>query len=178
MNRGQGLRSCGRRWATEDAARCSKRFLAGGYGVVPCSACLGWHLAAPGAEVKAQAAPRVIEGFPERIRQQAIERDHGACIACGVDGALDVHHRRIRGMGGDSRPHTHCLCNAATVCRRLCHRWAHLRRREAQAQGFVVPRATLLPGSVSLMVHGAGGGGSALYPTCDGQWSSVPAVAA
>jgi hypothetical protein len=116
-----------------------------------------------------QRKPAKPEGFPEAIRQAALARDHGHCIACGDDRSLHVHHRRIKGMGGDARAHTDCLCNAATVCA-LCHRWAHAERREAEAQGFVVPRGTKLPGSVSVKVHGAGGDGSALYPTCGGEW--------
>jgi len=113
------------------------------------------------------------KGFPEAIRKAAIERDHGHCIACGDDRALHVHHRRIKGMGGDSRAHTDCLCNAATLCH-LCHLFVHAQRREAEAQGFVVPRTTKLPGSISVMVHGAGGDGNSLFPTCDGQWSTSP----
>jgi hypothetical protein len=130
----------------------------------------------PGSSLKRaqpRHAKRTPQGFPEAIRKAAIERDHGHCIACGDDRALHVHHRRIKGMGGDARSHTDCLCNAVTLCH-LCHLWAHAQRRESEAQGFVVPRGTKLPGSVAVMVHGAGGGGSALFPGCDGQWSSAP----
>jgi hypothetical protein len=126
--------------------------------------------AAAGTPKRKPAKP---EGFPEAIRKAALERDHGHCIACGDDRALHVHHRRIKGMGGDSRAHTDCLCNAATLCH-LCHLFVHAQRREAEAQGFIVPRRTKLPGSISVMVHGAGGDGSALFPACDGQWSTSP----
>ena len=155
--------------------------------VVPCLRpdCLGFHVAVPkGLEARARVAevtsgtkgrkaPRPAESFPRLIRLAAIERDGGHCLRCGDDRCLDVHHRRIKGMGGDPRPHTDCLCNAATLCHFACHLgWAHRERTEAEAEGFVVPNSTLLPGSVSVMVHGAGGGGSALFPTCTGMWVS------
>jgi hypothetical protein len=173
------MRRCGRRWATEDQARCSKRGLREDAAVLPCPVCEGFHVVLPKPEAarKATAAPKGIAGFPERIRKAAIERD-GGCVGCSDDRSLDVHHRRIRGHGGDKRAHAQCLCNAICLCR-LEHRAAHLAgRREAEAKGWVVSREVILPGSVSVMLFGSGGGGVSMFPTCDGQWSTVAAVAA
>lgn len=179
MNRGGPLRTCGKRYVTEASAWCSKRGSVEGASAVPCRDCLGWHVIPAGkpAATGAQSG-RPYEGFPKEIRAAAIERDGGACIYSGETGLLEVHHRRIKGMGGDGRDHTDCLCNAATLVRRW-HRWAHLTRREARAAGLIVPRSAVLPGATAVMVHGAGGGGSTLYPTCDGRWvSNAPSVVA
>lgn len=171
----QRIRPCGKQYASEAEALASKRGRSGNYVAARCEpGCQAWHLRRrPVGAVTRKPAPKDTgaEGFPEAIRKAAIERDHGHCIACGDDRALHVHHRRIKGMGGDSRAHTDCLCNAAVLCR-LCHLWAHAQRRESEAQGFVVSRETELPGSISVMVFGPGGGGATLFATCDGQWSS------
>lgn len=177
------MRRCGKSWPAEDAARCSKRYLAaldGGQepAVTPCAlGCGGWHVVLPKDAPGETAAPARIEGFPAPVRAAALARDL-ACIGCGYDGALDVHHRRIRGHGGDSRPHTHCLCNAVCLCRAE-HRAAHLAgRREAEGAGWVISREVLLPGSVSVMLFGSGGGGASMFPTCDGRWSETAEVIA
>lgn len=168
MNRGGPLRTCGKRYATEDAARCSKRGLVPGASVIPCPACRGFHVVPPGKP----AAAGAVSGFPRAIRLAALERDGGSCVYSGMTGLLEVHHRRPKGMGGDQRDHTDCLCNAVTVVRPV-HGWAHASPRLARAVGLLVPKSAVLPGATSVMVHGAGGGGSALFATCDGLWTSA-----
>jgi hypothetical protein len=174
VNRGGPLRRCSQRWATEDAALHSKLAVTTGATFEQGRCCGWWHEvevpSLPSAKAKPAAAG--YEGFPQPVRLAAIARDFGACLHCGYDRTLEVHHKRIKGMGGDSRAHTDCLCNALTLCR-ACHQWAHRERREAKAKGFVVPRGTLLPGSVSVMIHGAGGGGSTMFATCDGLWTTA-----
>ena len=92
------------------------------------------------------------------------------CIHCGSPRNLQRHHRRIRGHGGDSRPHTHCACDGVRLCI-LCHvPWAHRERREAEAEGVVIPRSELEPWRRPLMIHTAADSGFMAWPTCDGRY--------
>lgn len=109
------------------------------------------------------------ESFPPAVAALLAARDPW-CVHCGSPHDLQNHHRRIRGIGGDSRPHTHCACNGVRLCV-LCHvPWAHKNRLEAEAEGIVIPRSELAPWRRSLMVHTAADSGFTAYPTCDGGW--------
>jgi hypothetical protein len=48
------------------------------------------------------------------------------------------------------------------------------KRREAEAEGLIIPRATILPGTISVLVHlEADAGGLQMWPSCDGRWLDV-----
>ena len=64
------------------------------------------------------SAPRArsrAESFPPAVAALLAARDPW-CVHCGSPYDLQNHHRRIRGIGGDSRPHTHCACNGVRLC--------------------------------------------------------------
>jgi hypothetical protein len=90
------------------------------------------------------------------------------CVHCGSPHDLQRHHRRIRGMGGDGRDHTHCPCNGVRICGRHHVPFAHLQRRESEAEGLVIPRGELLPWRVPLLVHTSEHGGFMAQHLCDG----------
>jgi hypothetical protein len=108
------------------------------------------------------------ETFPPAVAALIDARDPW-CVHCGSPDNLHRHHRRIKGIGGDPREHTHCACDGLRLCS-ACHEWAHTTgRREAEAEGLIIPRATLEPWTVSVLVHLADGG-VRKFPTCDGRW--------
>lgn len=122
-------------------------------------------LATPGPRPK----PRPKDTIPPGVRSRVAARDYGLCVHCSQP-ASHQHHRRIKGMGGDTRPHTNCPCNLVSLCAGLgCHEWAHANRREAEAEGLIIPRAIPKPWLLPVMLHGPGGGITA-WPTCDGRW--------
>jgi hypothetical protein len=52
--------------------------------------------------------------------------------------ATDVHHRKVRGMGGTSDPEVSFgLANLVSLCR-LCHTECHANPRESYEQGWLV----------------------------------------
>lgn len=115
-------------------------------------------------------APRRAESFPLDVAALIDARDPW-CIHCGSPRDLQRHHRRIKGNGGDPRPHTDCACNGVRICL-ACHDRAHNTdrgRREAEAEGLIIPRATLEPWTLSVLVHLADGGVQK-YPSCSGEW--------
>jgi hypothetical protein len=111
------------------------------------------------------------ETFPPDVAALIDARDPW-CIHCGSPHDLQRHHRRIKGMGGDPRPHTDCACVGVRICR-SCHEWAHSGdgRGEAEAEGLIIPRATVEPFTLSMLVHLEGDrGGMRKWPSCDGRW--------
>ncbi len=164
------VRSCGKRYRTEDEAQRSKLVLAGTHQPAQCKAgCFGWH-------AKPKPAPALHEeSFPAAVALQIDTRDSQPddidhCVHCGTTRGLHRHHRRIKGMGGDPRAHTDCSCNGVTACW-ACHSWAHSYPREAAAEGLIVPGATVEPGTIAVLVHGQDDAEGVLaYPTCDGRW--------
>jgi hypothetical protein len=95
------------------------------------------------------------------------------CVLCGSPRGLHAHHRRIKGSGGDPRPHTDCACNGVLLCWRD-HARIHDTdegRRLAEAEGLIIPRATSEPWTESVLVHlEEDRGGVRKFPTCDGRW--------
>jgi hypothetical protein len=93
------------------------------------------------------------------------------CVKCGTPYNLHRHHRRIKGIGGDGRDHTDCACNGVRLCLEH-HEWAHSAkgRREAEAEGLIIPRSETAPWRRTLMVHTEADSGFTGYPTCDGGW--------
>lgn len=120
------------------------------------------------------------KSFPKDVAALLAERDPW-CVHCGSPFDLELHHRRLKGIGGDSRPCTQCSCNGVRLCR-PCHAWAHSGdgRREAGAEGLIVLRSIIEPGTASVLVHLEDDrGGVRKYPSCDGDWlDEAPEVAA
>ena len=101
------------------------------------------------------------------------------CQRCGSTRNLHRHHRRLKQKGGSSnRPHTHCPCNAVTVCL-ACHDEIHdqASRREMEAEGWIVSQAVDEPGAVGVMRFAAAEGGATQWPSCSGAWLETAAEA-
>ena len=106
--------------------------------------------------------------FPPAVAALIDVRDPW-CVYCGSPSGLHRHHRRSKGHGGDPRPHTDCACNGVRVCG-AHHEWAHTEgRREAEAEGLIIPRAITEPWTISVLVH-VEDGGLRKFPSCDGRW--------
>lgn len=108
---------------------------------------------------------------PQAVRRLVLGRDQW-CVRCGTSWALEVHHRRIKGMGGSLAPHVDCPCNLLVLCRTHHHAVHHGDRLEAEAFGYIVPRlAEVLPADVGIMRFSDGGGVTS-WPTCEGGWAA------
>lgn len=146
----------------------------------------GWRIRnngiRPVSAESTQAAPRRRtassgrrESFPPAVAALIDARDPW-CVHCGTPFGLQRHHRRIKGHGGDSRPHTDCACNGVRICLE-CHDWAHSGngRAEADTEGLIIPRATVAPWTLGVLVHlEENHGGLLKYPSCDGRWADSP----
>jgi hypothetical protein len=75
-------------------------------------------------------------------------RAGGCCERCGRgllrgEGGYSIHHRRLKGSGGDRRPDTHrpgnllLLCGSGTT---ECHGVVHHQQTPARDEGFIVSR--------------------------------------
>lgn len=194
MNR-TPMRTCGKRWPTEDQARCSKRGLLPGTVVIPCAlGCEGWHVAIPRAPeagareakitsgARARKAPRYT-GPDSLTRATVLERDRYACVCCGISvigRQYSLQHRDARGMGGTRDPHSACPCNLVVMLGSavtLCHgRVESNADPQDEAKGYAlrhgqVPRLTPV-----MIFESPGGSGVTLFPTCDGAWSTASAT--
>jgi hypothetical protein len=110
--------------------------------------------------------------IPERVRKQVARRDDGQCVKCARP-AGHQHHRRLKGIGGDPRPHTDCACNLVSLCHD-CHEWAHKKgRARAEAEGLIIPNSELSPWLHSVMVHDESGSGVTAWPCCDGHYTAI-----
>jgi hypothetical protein len=110
-------------------------------------------------------------GFPPAVAAQLDARDPW-CVYCGSPRDLQRHHRRLKGIGGDGRDHTQCACNGVRLCADH-HAWAHsgAGQSEARDEGLIIPRATVEPFTVDVLVHLEGDrGGMRKWPSCDGRW--------
>jgi hypothetical protein len=172
------LRRCGKRFATEEQAQCSKRAQRPGSSVLRCRyGCGGFHVeeARKPRACKRRTGPKP---FPKRVAAKIDGRDR-CCQRCGSPWNLHRHHRRAKGIGGSQRrPHAQCACNGILLCA-PCHMWVHRDgRHEAEAQGFVVSQSVDEPGSVGVMrFAGAGTGGATQWPSCGGEWAATGAEA-
>lgn len=173
-------------WPTEEAAKKSKKYRAGGKLTQRCRlascAAAPWHLAAAARAARGRHATTSSrrESFPPRVCRLVDDRDtqldgRRRCLRCPATTRLQRHHRRIKGMGGDTRPCTDCPCNAVTLCQ-ACHAWAHANRAEAELLGLIVPASTAAPGlhPVTAQWNGAE---VIQFPTCDGRWIPEGAAA-
>lgn len=64
------------------------------------------------------------ESIPRQVRQLVLIRAGNACEVCGIEGALELHHRRYRSRGGQ-----HTAGNLIALCgwgnHTGHHGWAH-----------------------------------------------------
>lgn len=83
------------------------------------------------------------------VRRLVVARCAGLCDVCGLplDGAPDLHHRKLRSRGGDHNP-----ANLIGAHRR-CHRRVHQHPAWATDCGLMVP-ATADPADIPLALHG------------------------
>lgn len=124
------------------------------------------------AKLTTQSRP---ESFPRKVCRLIDRRDSQPdgirrCVRCGTSrGPFHRHHRRVKGMGGDTRPCTDCLCNSVTLCW-LCHSFAHAHPEVAKEDGFIIPSSATEPGLFPVLVFEADESGAMAYATCDGRW--------
>lgn len=124
------------------------------------------------ARKRAKARSRK-DTWPAKVRSLARKRDGGQCARCWSVWRLQLHHRRIKGHGGDPRPHTDCACNGITLCER-CHSWVHGEGRlEAEATGYIVSRNEPAPGSVGILIGAGSGSGALSFLSCDKDYYST-----
>lgn len=175
------MRKCGRRYGTEDEALRSKRAQDPTMVVLPCW-CEGFHVRKRRAVTVAGMAAAVAkptpyrDTIPPRVRRLVDARDSVDGVRLSVLTGMPAtrphrHHRRGKGMGGDTRAHVDCPCNIVTLDEGD-HYWCHvLGRIDAEAEGFIVSGAEIFPGAVSVLVHSEGDtSGTEAWPTCDGEW--------
>lgn len=171
MNRAE-MRRCGKRYGSEEEALRSKAGQRPGAEVHPCR-CGGVHLSFPPAPRADGKARKTVSGntIPAKVCAQVDKRDGKQCVRCGSPRCPHRHHRRLKGHGGDTRPHTDCACNIVTLCE-VCHYWAHvLDRPSAEAEGLILPRNERAPWRKGVMVHSEADSGTTKWPTCDGDYA-------
>lgn len=72
----------------------------------------------------------------DKVRKVVAARDV-YCVRCGRE-ATDVHHRKVKGMGGtDDREVAFGLANLILLCRE-CHAYAHANPSESYLKGYLV----------------------------------------
>jgi hypothetical protein len=173
------MRACGKRFATEDEARHSKKYLAGGYDAARCRyGCGGVHLVnlaklqADAEKALATARQNTAKdtGPSRAVRALVAARDGYACVCCNrsVIGQLaDLQHRDSRGMGGTSDPAANSPVNLLLMLRG-CHERVESRLfPEDNEKGYWLrmgQRAELEP----VMYFDASGCGVSLYLEADG----------
>lgn len=81
------------------------------------------------------------------------------CEVCGRSPGTNLHHRVIKGMGGNGAEWSDEPWNLLAVCgtgTTGCHGYLHTHRRKAEEYGWIVPRE-IHPGSVPAFVRTPGG---------------------
>lgn len=114
------------------------------------------------------------------VDEKVIARDMGACARCGRHVvhlergiAWSIHHRRPRGAGGTSLAWVNEAANQVIACgsgTTGCHGWIESNRREARAQGFLVPLNGIRQADEVAINHKTLG---LVYLTDDGGWVPV-----
>lgn len=71
------------------------------------------------------------------VRKLILRRDDWCCARCGNE-ATDVHHRKLKGMGGTRDEETaYGYANLISVCR-FCHSWIHAHPTDSYNAGYLV----------------------------------------
>lgn len=120
--------------------------------------------------------------IPATVAALVLERDGGRCVRCGRhvgEGErgrdYSIHHRRIKGMGGDKRPSTDRPDNLIVLCGdgvSSCHGYVHLdNRADADAHGWIIPRWVEDPCREPLLYAHADGERRWTFLTVDGALS-------
>jgi 5-methylcytosine-specific restriction enzyme A len=89
---------------------------------------------------KPKLAPRDT-GPSAAVRNTVKARAGMCCERCGVSVAAawyEVHHRRPRQMGGDTRPETNLPSNLLLLCMPRCHSEVESSRQISYEQGWLV----------------------------------------
>jgi 5-methylcytosine-specific restriction protein A len=73
-------------------------------------------------------------GFTAELKKQIFDRDDWKCVRC-LGAANDVHHRKLRGMGGSKLLNT--PSNLISLCRK-CHNWTHAHPADSYNAGYLV----------------------------------------
>lgn len=76
-------------------------------------------------------------GFLKPVRDMIVRRSQGVCERCGAAPAVQIHHRRPRGMGGSSAADTNVASNGLAVCV-ACHREIEANRADSLKYGWLV----------------------------------------
>ena len=73
----------------------------------------------------------------QTVRKAVLARDGERCRRC-LRPTTDVHHRKVKGMGGTADPEVAFgLANLVSLCRE-CHQWVHGNPEEAYVLGWLV----------------------------------------
>jgi hypothetical protein len=102
-------------------------------------------------------------GPSRKTRQLVLARDGHRCVRCR--GSLtrwfgySLQHRRARGRGGDTRPHTNCACNLVAMCGTGtlgCHGWveAHPLLAGLPEHGWSMSKTITDPSTVPVLWFG------------------------
>ncbi|TKG67028.1 hypothetical protein [Prauserella endophytica] len=78
--------------------------------------------------------------IPKRVKDRVKERSGGICearVACQGAQAVQIHHRRPRGMGGSRVPGTNEASNLLHLCLE-CHLWVEKHRLDAADNGWLL----------------------------------------
>lgn len=170
------MRTCGRRWPTQEAAEHSKLFLAGGKSAVPCLfGCGGWHLADETGTTAETGFPPAVK-LMIRVRAGLGNPEDARCEACGIwVGAKggQCHHRQNRGMGGSRLRNT--VSNGGLLCGTppdlaTCHGKATALKAHMIAAGWVL-KSGQDPLLVPVMLFSLDGGISPVWLAPDGSYS-------
>jgi 5-methylcytosine-specific restriction protein A len=78
-----------------------------------------------------------LTGFSPIVRKQIQDRSEGLCELCGCFEAVQMHHRRARGMGSTRRPETNQAGNALHICADD-HYWVENNRSLSLQRGWLV----------------------------------------
>jgi 5-methylcytosine-specific restriction protein A len=81
-----------------------------------------------------------VTGFSKPVRDLVHARSGDWCERCGSARAVQIHHRRPRGMGGSTATDTNTASNALALCVG-CHQSIESNRAEAISMGWLVPQS-------------------------------------
>lgn len=76
-------------------------------------------------------------GFPKQVRDVIVRRSQGICERCAAAPAVQIHHRRARGMGGSKAADTNVASNGLAVCV-SCHQQIEANRADSLKYGWLV----------------------------------------